>query len=437
MTHELYAHQSRALEELPPAGGYLGFEQGLGKTLTAIRYVQLHGYERVLVVCPAVAIGVWEREIAEASNGVTCAPSGSRSAKAKQLRSFDEVGESFVILNYEALLSREVERAVQDLRPDCVVIDEAQKIKTATAKRSKVLHRLCKDTPALLLSGTPITKNLLDLYSQYKAIDPAIWDGSTWTQFKRKYGVFGGYGGYELVGYQRTDELMDRIRPHTVVARKEDTLDLPTKNFTVVPVPLEGKHWKEYVRMARTGVTDEWVTSTPLEKALRLSQIAGRAKLVATAAQVDLLLEGGEQVVVFYRFLEEGRALAEALNVPNLNGSTPSVERSHMVDDFQAGRTQVFLSQITAGSTAITLTAASHMVYHSLSYAYEDWAQSQDRIHRIGQNEHCFYYYMTATGPKSGITVDHLVLNSLDTKDDIASMVTKNPDLLLPEGNDE
>ena len=436
MTLELYAHQARALAKLPAEGGYLAFEQGLGKTLTALRYMRMHGgRKRVLVVCPAVAIGVWHSEAVR--DGIECitAPSGSRAAKADEIRGLVGTGlcdtPELLILNYEALLERQVETAVAKWDPDLVIVDEAQKIKTASAKRSKVLHRLCKERDTLALSGTPITQNLLDLYSQYKAIDSEIWDGASWTKFKQKYAIMGGYGGYEVVGFRNTDELKGRIAPYTVVARKENTLDLPTKTFVRVPVTLSGADWSDYRQMAREGVLNDWVTSNPLEKLLRLQQIAGGAKLGRTLEQVDLLRDGEEQVVVFYRFREEGEALAESLGVPNLNGSTPPAERADMVDDFQAGRLPIFLSQVTAGSTAITLTAASHMIYHSLSFAYEDWAQSQDRIHRIGQETNCTYYIMTAEGPKQGITVDHLVLNSLERKEDIAAMVTKDPELLL------
>ena len=440
MTIELYAHQERALDKLPAEGGYLAFEQGLGKTLTALRYVQLHGYRSVLVVCPSVAIAVWEGEVAADGAGRAFAPTGTRAAKAARIRDLeaartrdlDRGGDTqYLVLNYEALLEPTVERAIQKWDPDLVIVDEAQKIKTATAKRSKVLHRLCKERPTLALSGTPITQNLLDLYSQYKAVDSEIWGGASWTRFKQRYAIMGGYGGYEVIGFQNTEELKEKIAPYTVVARKEDTLDLPTKTFIRVPVPLLRADWSDYREMATTGVLDEWVTSNPLERLLRLQQIAGRAKLGGTLEQVQILLDGDEQVVLFYRFREEGAALSDALGVPNLSGSTSQAERADLVDSFQAGRLPVFLSQITAGSTAITLTAASHMVYHSLSFAYEDWAQSQDRIHRIGQEINCSYYIMTATGPKGGITVDHLVLDSLERKEDIAALVTKDPDLLL------
>jgi SNF2 family DNA or RNA helicase len=430
MTRELYRHQARGLDALPATGGYLAFEQGLGKTVTAIRFAQAHGYATTLIICPAVAIGVWLAELdLEGIRGVS-APHGTRVDKATQIGA---IRGQYCILNYEALLEPAVERAIQRWNPSLVIVDEAQKIKTSSAKRSRVVHRLTRDRPALLLSGTPITKNLLDLYSQYKAVDPGIWDNVTWTKFKQRYAIMGGYLNYEVIGYRDTEDMKARIAPYTVVARKENTLDLPTKTHTIVPVTLGSSDWTSYSQMAREGVADGWVTSNPLEKALRLSQISGRAKLDATAAFVRDIREAGEPVVVYFRFRAEGSALEELLGVPQLTGDTKAEVRTQMVEDFQNGTGKIFLSQVAAGSTAITLTAASHMVYHSLSYAYEDWAQSQDRIHRIGQDNPCFYYYMSGVGPKGGQLIDGLVLNSLNSKEDLAGIITRDPALLLPE----
>ena len=425
---KLYKHQLRALEKLPKEGGYLAFEQGLGKTMTAIKYAMENNYEQIFVIAPAIALGVWRQELALEGFDADL-PTGTRKEKAEDIRNRTAV---FTVLNYEALLEPAVEKALLARKPDLIIVDEAHKVKSSSARRSKVMHRLGKTTPALLLSGTPITKNLLDLYSQYKVIDPDIWGGLSWTKFRYKYGIWGGYGGYELLGYNNTEELKEKIAPWTIVARKEDTLDLPTKTFTTVPVSL-GQYSQEYMTMAREGANDEWLTSNPLEKALRLSQISGRAKTEATAAFVRDLLEMGEQVVLYARFLDELSDLADELEVPALTGSTKQADRDIMVADFQSGELPVFLSQIQAGSTGITLTAASNMVYHSLTFAYEDFSQSQDRIHRIGQDRPVNYYIMTTEGPRGGQTIDGLVLRALQNKEDIASMVTADPSLLLPK----
>lgn len=428
----LFRHQSEALRWLPENGGYLAFEQGLGKTLTAIRYADAE--PRVLVICPAVAIGVWATELLTEGKD-PLVPEGTRAQKAEWIKDLDyDEEDGWLILNYEAIIDKGMERAIERWDPDLIIVDEAQKIKNPTAKRSRAVHRLARSRPVLAMSGTPVTKNLLDLYSQYKAIDPAIWDRQTWTNFKAKYGVFGGYGGYELIGYQNVDELKDRIAPHTVIARKEDTLDLPEKTHVRVPVRLRGQDWSAYREMATTGVLGDWITSNPLERALRLSQLSGTGKLPRTVEFVRDLVEQGEQVVVFYRFTQEGGALRDTLGATPLDGRTSAAERTHLVDAFQAGDNPIFLAQIQAGSTAITLTAASYMVYHSLSYAYEDWAQSQDRIHRIGQPFPCTYYYMTSTGPQGGRIIDDLVLDTLNHKEDVAGLITRDPNLLLPEG---
>jgi SNF2 family DNA or RNA helicase len=431
----LYPHQERALDKLPRSGGYLAFEQGLGKTLTSIEYAVQHGYRRIVVVCPAVVLGVWRNEL-EAQGEGAFMPTGSRQRKAREIYGYpDSSGarRDFLVLNYEALLDPDVEKAVKLWRPDLLIVDEAHKAKTATAKRSKVLHRLGKEVPALLLSGTPITKNLLDLYSQYKIIDPTIWGGLSWTRFRQWYGVWGGYGGYELIGYRNTGELKDKIKPFTVVARKDDVLDLPPKIFQTVPVTLSGPAWTEYSRMAKDGVTDEWLTTNPLEKMLRLAQISSRSRTEETARFVSDLRESDEQVVVYARFRADLEVLSDLLNVEALTGSTPVEERAIMVERFQSGEEKIFLAQVQAGSTGITLTAASHMVYHSLTFSYEDWAQSQDRIHRIGTERVCNYYVMESVGPKGGRTVDGLMRFANDNKQDVSEMVTKDPSLLLPK----
>ena len=423
----LYNHQQRALDKLPSTGGYLAFEQGLGKTLTAIAYANRWDYYKVLVVAPAVALGVWQRELEEEGHKVLM-PQGTRKDKADVIRAYD--GDYWTVINYEVLLEPEVERAIEKANYDLIVVDEAHKIKNATAKRSKVLHRLGRQLPSLLLSGTPITKNLLDLYSQYKVIDPNIWNGNSWTKFKQFWGIWGGYGGYELIGYRDAEGLKDRIAPYTVVARKEDTLDLPEKTHTIVPVDL-GKSSLSYREMALTGVSGEWVTSNPLEKALRLAQITSAAKIDATVAWAEDMMEMDEPVVIYARFLDSLFEIGRRLNVMPLHGGTPQSTRTDMVRNFQGGANPVFLAQITAGSVGITLTRASHMWYNDLSFAYEDWAQSQDRIHRIGQEYPVNYYYATAVGPRGGRTIDHLVYEAVQRKDDVAGYITRNPDLLL------
>lgn len=429
----LYKYQERTVDILNkhPKGGAAWLEPGLGKTLTAIRAAG--PTERVLVVCPVSAIGVWEDELEQDEIYWYVAPEGTRAEKAETVAG---AGDWWIILNYEALLDKKVEKAIKSWNPGLVIIDESHKIKTVTAKRSRAVHRICEGRRTYLLSGTPITRNLLDLYSQYKAIDPDIWDGQTWTNFRYKYARYGGYLNKEVVGYRNVDELKDRVRPYSIVLRKDDVLDLPPKTDQRIPTHLTAAQWEAYQDLADGGLWEGEPVLNPLERALRLQQFTGRAKIGTTVDVVAELLEADQKVVVFYRFREEGKRLeASPLSgqvVAHLHGDVPAKRRTEMVRAFQeTSGPGVFLAQVSAGATAITLTASSEVVYHSLTWAFEDYFQSRDRVYRIGQRRGVTYRHILATGPGSERTIDKLVLDALQTKQDVAAMITADPSLIV------
>ena len=432
----LYPYQERAVALLQhhEEGGALWMEPGTGKTLTAITAAQrTEGEQRILVVCPVSAIGVWEQELFREGE-VFFTPEGSRVEKSWSIPG----AERWLILNYEALLSPAVSKALERWNPTLVIIDESHKIKTATAKRTRALHRITKDRRTFLLSGTPITRNLLDLYSQYKAIDPGIWDNISWTKFRYRYARYGGYMNKEIIGYQNVAELKRRIRTYSFILRKKDALDLPPVTDQTIPVRLSPVEWKQYTDLVDGGLWGDEPVKNPLERALRLQQLVGLFKHNATVDTVRELLAADQKVLVFYRFRDEGRDLARSLFVTSpspelyeLHGDVPAKARSQRVAAFQEHNgPAVFLAQISAGSIAITLTAASEVVYHSLSWAYEDYVQSRDRVHRIGQDRPVTYRHMVATGHEHQSTIDSLVLKSMQTKSDVAAMIVADPSLL-------
>ena len=431
---ELYPYQRRALAKsiTHPEGGALLMEPGLGKTITAIRAAQHVGAQAPVVVAPLSAVGVWRDELA-AEGETVHVPEGTRSQKADHI---DTVDEGWIVLNYEALLDKNVMRSLELFRPDLVIFDEAHRIKTATAKRSKAAHKLSQGRRTLLLTGTPVTKNLLDLYSMYKAIDPGIWDDITWTKFKQRYAIMGGFEMREVIGIRDQEDIQRRIEPYSVSARKEDVLDLPPKRHQIVPVYLGGSEWKDYARMAQHGVLEDkgWVTTNPLTKALRLAQITSEAKTPVTVERIEELLDADEKVVVFYRFLQDGRRIQAALSTKRvypIRGATPPKLREDYVKNFQnIPGPAVLLGQLQATSEALTLTAASEVIYHSASFSYGEMTQSRDRVYRIGQERPVRYQYITAVGPNGGKTIDGLILDALEAKADFASVVMDDPTIL-------
>ncbi len=92
------------------------------------------------------------------------------------------------------------------------------------------------------------------------------------------------------------------------------------------------------------------------------------------------------------------------------------------------------LAQISAGSVAVTLTAASEAIYHDLSWSYEDFVQSRDRIYRIGQTaDKVRYQYVTVVGPNGGKLIDGRILEAIEMKSDFSAMVMKDPTWILPK----
>jgi len=181
-----------------------------------------------------------------------------------------------------------------------------------------------------------------------------------------------------------------------------------------------------------------------LTKMLRLQQITGgflkpddgdatqqlgSSKLDALRDIVeDCVLEGGQKLVVFFKFKAEGRAICqmldEILKVPMgrppaygfIDGSVTQVEREGAVKRFQTSPdSKVFVTNIQTGGSGITLSAASTMVFYSLGFSYMDYAQAQDRIHRITQKLPCHYIHLVVPG-----TIDEHILAALDAKQDMA-----------------
>jgi SNF2 family DNA or RNA helicase len=417
------------------AGAALLAEPGLGKTLMAIRAALRVGAKRIAVVCPLTVVSVWEDEL-RAEGQTFLIPEGTRQEKADAIS-----GDGWVVLNYDALVGEPaVLKALLKWDPDMVVLDEAHKIKNPNAKRSKAVHKLTAGRRTLAMTGTPVLRDLLDLYSLYKAIDPDIWGGLTFSQWKMKYARFGGYMGKEVVGFNHVWDIVTRTDPYTFRARKADHLDLPPRRDQHYHYHLKGAEWETYRHLATTGVDEarEWYTGNPLELALRLSQLLSEFKVNATVDRIEELTDAGQPVVVFYRFRKSGdRILQEAgaRGIPAylINGSIPGPTRGQIVQRFQDGARPVLIGQLQATSTGITLTRASEVIYHDLDFSYEHMEQSRDRVYRIGQTESVRYQYMVATGPNGGKTVDGLVLDALDRKADFSAIIMERPNLLTEE----
>lgn len=464
-----FKHQRRGLKRLwKQGGGMLAWEPGTGKTKTAIDYaaaLHLKGkVNRVLILCPINAFQVWptqlQRHMPTDIAHSLIMPEGSVIQKAAHIRDIQLDNHlSFVMLNYEAIIKRGKDWPMMDAltyyQPDMVILDESQKVKNATAKRSKAAHKLGEAAQyKVLMSGTPVSKNYLDLYSQLKVLDPKIWADPeahlgimSWTFFKFKYGKWGGRTGYELKGYQNLDDLRRRYLPWISSARKSECLDLPPVTDIIIPIQMNDKAREVYKIMAQDGIAywNDHLFDAPiaLTKLLRLQEMTGGGvhdeagelvsfqtdKLEVLRGMLEDLRENDEKVVVFARFKWEMDAMIPLVDI-SIRGGVSANQRQIIVDTFLYTQGPiVLLIQIAAGEALDGLQAVcSHAIYYSTDYSWDHFVQSRGRLDRQGQTVAVTFYHLHMVG-----TVDKLVYRALMQKKNLEKMVMDDPDILVTD----
>lgn len=433
--------------------GFL-FEMGCGKTLTAIATAGVaweRGYiKRLLIIAPASVCAVWPKEFEDyaAYHYEVRLMMGD---KKKRLKALEELTRSkrkalaVAVINYESAWRDGILEAILSWDPDMVICDESQRIKTHDAQQSKGIHKIGdKARYKLILSGTPVQNNAIDLYSQYRFMDPEIF-GTNFYKFRARYAVMGGFNQKQIIGYRNMEELIQKEYSAAYRVTKEDALDLPEQSFINRYLPLDLKDYKLYRQIMKESYAEiegeEHVTaSTVLTRILRLQQLAGGFLKTDEAEEVrqvntakldalrdilqDYVQEDGRKLVIFARFVAEIHAIEElcrsmGIKYSCIYGAIPKEERGAVVADFQNNpETMVFIGQIDSAGTGITLTAASTCVYYSLTYNYATYTQSLARIHRIGQRNACTYIHLIAAG-----TVDEAILKALEAKEDLARTV--------------
>lgn len=443
-----YEHQRRAaafaLDRLSRGGGAaLLMEMGTGKTLTSIGIVGQFWKERriarLLIVAPLSILGVWRDEFDKFAGYDYCLSvlEGTAARKADTIRHMAGKSLQVLVINYESAWRMEKELA--EWRPDMIVCDEGHKIKTHNIAASKAMHRLAaKAKYRLLLTGTVITNKPIDVFSQYKFCDPAIY-GNSFYQFRNRYFDMVGFGGYTPVMKRSMEgEFTERLHSIAFRATKAECLDLPEFTDIVQRIDLEPQAMRIYRQLVRDSyaeLAEGSVTVTNvLSQLLRLSQLTGgyvgnddaggvtqvsTAKLDALADLVDGAVADGRKIVVIARFVPEIHAIGKMLEKKKIRYAQISGEirdRDEQIAAFQNDPdVPVFIGQIATAGLGITLTAASLMVFYSLDYSMSNYEQTRARIHRVGQKNECTYIHLVARG-----TVDEKVLKALHDKANLA-----------------
>ena len=328
-----------------------------------------------------------------------------------------------------------------------IAIDESTTIKTPTSNRTKNILALRQHAKyRRILTGSPVTKSPLDLFSQCEFLDPWLLGHTSYWTFKSRYAVtrkiqVQGRQVEIVVGYRNLGELSEKIQPFSKRVLKDDCLDLPKKTFMKHVVEMTKEQKKVYKQMKEEAIAylDGKVLSsaTVMTQLMRLHQITcghftpddGEIKNLPCNRMTELMdiLENVHgKAVIWSHYTHDVRRIIEEIkrvygddSVVDYFGQTTSDERSKNIKKFQNDeKCRFFVGTTHTGGYGITLTAASTMIYFSNGYDLEKRQQSEARIDRIGQEKPMTYIDIISED-----TVDDRIVKALRSKINIANQI--------------
>jgi SNF2 family DNA or RNA helicase len=458
-----YAHQLTALEKSWNKETYAYFmEMGTGKTKVLIDNMSML-YDKgkidgALIIAPKGVIKTWyEQELPthlpnHIENVTVLWQPNITKTQQEKLESLFKIETSLhiLVMNVEALSTdKGVKFASKFLNSHKVLmaIDESTTIKTPTAKRTKNIIGLGKLSKyRRIMTGSPVTKNPLDLYTQCLFLSPWLLDFQSYYAFRNRYAVMKsmhvrGRTIQVVHEFQNLAELSDKLKDFSYRVLKKDCLDLPPKNWTKRHITLSKEQQKVYDEMKKTALAtlNGKVTSTMnvITQLMRLQQITcghftaddGSTQLISNnriTELMDVLDETEGKAIIWGHWQKDIQNIVDEIekvhgpgSVVNYYGLTPQDERQDNIRKFQDDpRCRFMVGTPSTGGYGITLTAANTVIYYSNGYDLEKRLQSEDRAHRIGQKENVTYVDIIAEK-----TVDEKIVKSLRKKINIASEV--------------
>ena len=458
-----YAHQLTALEKSWNRETYAYFmEMGTGKTKVLIDNVaMLYDKGKVngaLIIAPKGVVGTWyNQEIPthlpkHIENVCVLWQSNITKEQSRKLGTLFKTGEElhFLIMNVEALSTpkgTDFARKFLSSHNTLMAIDESTTIKNPKAKRTKNIIKLSELAKyRRIMTGSPVTRNPLDLYSQCQFLSPWLLDFQSYYAFRTRYAIMktANISGRQIqlvAGFQRLAELSEKLKPFSYRVLKADCLDLPDKIYMKRQIKLSPDQNKLYEQMRKEALATlngkRVTTVNALTQLMRLHQITcghftsddGTTQPIKNNRIDELMdvleeIEGKAIIWAHYQYdintiIKEVEKVHGPGSIVDYYGLTPQDERQENIKKFQNDdKCRFIVGTPQTGGYGITLTAANTVIYYSNGYDLEKRLQSEDRAHRIGQQKSVTYVDILADE-----TVDEKIVKSLRKKINIASEV--------------
>lgn len=400
----LLPHQEACLKQLEGKNRVAIYhDMGLGKTFTGSEKMIQLGAKVNLVICQKSKVQDWVDHFLEHYQGDLLIFDLTYKTDLAAFLSYKEQDEPYErvgIINYDLIFRRP---DLLKLKNFTLMLDESSLIYNEQAKRSKAILKMQPEN-VILLSGTPTAGKYEKLWSQCRLLGWDISKKVFWNSYIiSKWVDYGGFMQQVVTGYKQVEHLKKKLSEHGAVFLKtEEVMNLPEQ----IEQKIMLKRSPQYNTFVRDGYIDlgdgtEMFGDNTLTKMLYARQLCGQYHQGKLEAFRDLLNSTEDNLVVFYNFNGELEALDR---IAREEGRTPGAVNGHQKDEAEGH--DILFVQYQAGAYGLNLQGFSNrIIYYSLPLgkgSCDLWEQSKKRIHRIGQNKTCFYYYL-------------LVQNSIET----------------------
>jgi SNF2 family DNA or RNA helicase len=459
-----FAHQLKALEMSWDKKVFAYFmEMGTGKSKVLIDNMSIlydKGYiNGALIIAPKGVYKNWfDSEIPthmadHIEKTMVLWESSAGKSKEKELNTLFKSSYDLhiLVMNVEALSTKKGKQFAEKFlscHKTLMAIDESTTIKNPGAARTKNIIALGKNVLyKRILTGSPVTKSPLDLYTQCWFLDPWLLDQQSYYSFRTRYALtrkimVNGRQIEIVVGYRNLGELSEKIKPFSHRVLKDDCLDLPPKTYMKRNIQLTEEQQKVYKQMKEIALATLngklTTTHNVITQLMRLHQITcghfksddGQTQKIANNRLdelMDVLSEMEGKAVIWAHYRYDIESIVEAItkeygekSVVTYYGDTSTEDRQKAIKLIQDPKSEVrfIVGTPQTGGYGITLTGASTMIYYSNGYDLEKRQQSEARIDRIGQEKPMTYIDIIAEG-----TVDEKIVKALRTKVDIATQI--------------
>jgi SWI/SNF-related matrix-associated actin-dependent regulator of chromatin subfamily A-like protein 1 len=420
-------HQKIAIEKLAGSKRFiLADDMGVGKTTSTIIAALETGVKKILIVCPASLKINWQREIENYSDRPVYIAEGKKFS----------TDHDFVIVNYDILKNfhdsdpkKKDESLLLKSNFELVILDEAHMISNAQAQRTRIINSFAKKIDRVwLLTGTPMTSRPMNYYNLLNLIDSPV--AQNWKAYAIRYcqGFQFSAGKrkvWNVSGASNLEELRDRTSKQILRRLKEDVLDLPDKIITPVYLRLKSKEYEdlmgEYYNWYDRNPDESSSLTVQFTKLTKVRQIIADEKISQTIEIAENIIEQGKKVIIFCNFTESLNKIYNHFGklAVKLNGTMQQHEKQFSVDQFQENDgIKVFVGNIKASGTGITLTSGEAIIFNDLSFLPSDMSQAEDRSYRYGQKNNVLVYY-----PIFQNTIENIIYDIVNNKKKVIATV--------------